>query len=66
MLEQHRLRLVFLSDYQSLVSWLRDLIQRLKSEDFPQNLKTTEEALGVHDERKVIPYVLTHCDWLAV
>ena len=54
MLEEHRLLLVFLSDYEDLVCWLRDLLQRLKSEDLPRNLKATEEAIRVHDERKVL------------
>ena len=53
MLEQHKLLHLFLSDYDDLISWLQDLFQHLKYDDLPQNLKASEEALRLHQERKV-------------
>ena len=53
MLEEHKLLHMFLSDYDDLVFWLQDLLQHLKSDDLPQNLKESEEFLGVHQERRV-------------
>ncbi len=53
MLEEHKLLHMFLSDYDDLTSWLQDLLQHLRSDDLPQNLKASEEALEVHQERRV-------------
>ena len=53
MLEEHKLLHMFLSDYDDLVFWLQDLLQHLKSDDLPQNVKASEESLGVHQERRV-------------
>lgn len=53
MLEEHKLLHMFLSDYDDLVFWLQDLLQHLKSDDLPQNVKASEESLGVHRERRV-------------
>jgi hypothetical protein len=54
MLEEHKLLHMFLSDYDDLLSWLQDLLDHLKSDELPQNLKASEEALGVHRERRVV------------
>jgi hypothetical protein len=45
---------MFLSDYDDLMSWLQDLLQHLSSDDLPQSLKASEEALVIHQERRVI------------
>ena len=51
---EHKLLHMFLSDYDDLMSWLQDLLQHLSSDDLPQSLKASEEALGIHQERRVI------------
>ena len=60
-LEEHKLLHMFLSDYDDLMSWLQDLLQHLRSDDLPQSLKASEEALEVHQERRVIiSYIEQH------